>query len=81
MRHPDVNINLPNNKGFTPIFEAAYHGGRQAVESVLKNARQLDKFLCLDANTTMGKTARTVINEKYPELQHLLPVAQISGFF
>lgn len=81
MRHPDVNINLPNNKGFTPIFEAGYHGGKEAIETVLKYAKEFDKFLELDGSTGMGKTARTVIYEKYPELQHQLPSRRSSGFF
>ncbi|KAJ9601038.1 hypothetical protein L9F63_000773 [Diploptera punctata] len=81
MRHQDVNINLPNNKNFTPTFEAAFQGGKKAVEAMLKYAKMFDKSIELDGNTGMGKTARAVITEKYPELEHQLPSTRRSGFY
>ncbi|PSN57244.1 hypothetical protein C0J52_02544 [Blattella germanica] len=81
LNHPDTNINCPNNKGFTPIFEAAYSGGQEAVESLLEHAKRQNKFLDLDTNTHMGKTARDFIEENYPDLKIKLPSNRTSGFF
>ncbi|PSN50501.1 hypothetical protein C0J52_10711 [Blattella germanica] len=72
-RH-DLDINKPNSNGYTAIHEAAnlqnLSMGKKVVELFLKY-RIFD--LDLDKHIGKGRTARDVINMKYPELKGLLP--------
>lgn len=73
VNHKKININCVDDDGFTPIFIAAHNKCKEGVKSLLKYAMLQNKFLNLDIMTKMGKTARSIILENYPDLKERLP--------
>lgn len=76
LRRPDVDINRPNRKNCTAIREAAVFSEQKAVVVMLR-LRPLDYDL--DSHCSIGKTARQVILDKYPDLEPMLPPAPIKS--
>ncbi|ORX81437.1 ankyrin, partial [Anaeromyces robustus] len=37
LKHPDIDVNFQNNKGFTPLIRAAKDGKKEIVELLLKH--------------------------------------------
>ncbi|XP_069678882.1 transient receptor potential cation channel protein painless-like [Periplaneta americana] len=70
MSRSEMDVNRPNKKGCTAIYEAASYGGRDAVLAMLKHGSHV---LDLDSARGIGRSAREVILERYPDLNTILP--------
>nr|QLH02046.1 painless [Agasicles hygrophila] len=55
-----INVNLGDNKNYSPILLAAFKGLKPLVELIINNIQQVD----LDSHTILGKSARDYIREK-----------------
>lgn len=67
-------MNHPNKKGCTALHEAAYYGGREAVLAMLHHGSHV---LDLDSSNGVGRSARDIIIEHYPDLKSILPSPKI----
>lgn len=72
--HPLINVNIPNDKGYTPIHQAMNSpGGKTAILAFLEYSKGL--VLDLDSFRGRGRSARESILLKFPELNEVLPKA------
>ncbi|KAJ9598299.1 hypothetical protein L9F63_010977, partial [Diploptera punctata] len=71
---PNMDVNRPNKKGCTAVYEAAHFGGKEAVVAMLKHGAHI---LDLDSSRGVGKSARQVIIERYPDLKNILPPLKV----
>lgn len=70
----DIDVNHSNKKGYTALHEAVYYGGREAVLAMLKHGSHI---LDLDSSHGVGRSARDIITEHYPDLKSILPSPRI----
>ena len=69
-----MDVNHCSKKGHTAVYEAACHGGREAVLAMLKHGSHA---LDLDSSHGVGLSARDIITEHYPDLKSILPLPRI----
>jgi ankyrin repeat protein len=72
MRCEQMNVNMPNKKGFTAIGLAVHHLHRKCIERMLKHS-SADRLHLDYYPGDRESTVREIITEIYPELQPLLP--------
>lgn len=70
----NIDVNHPNKKGCTAVYEAAYYGGQEAVLAMLRYGSHV---LDIDSSNGVGKSAREIIIERYPDLKSILPSPRI----
>ncbi|PSN40730.1 hypothetical protein C0J52_16788 [Blattella germanica] len=70
----DMDVNRPNKKGCTALYEAAHFGGRDAVVAMLKHGFHI---LDLDSTRGVGKSPHEIIMQRYPDLRNSLPPPKV----
>lgn len=70
----NIDVNHPDKKGCTAVYEAAYYGGQEAVLAMMRYGSHI---LDIDSSNGVGRSAREIIIEHYPDLRSILPSPRI----